>query len=857
MARVRLGIRYRELPLLVAVMATVLTLAVLMMRDLRQSADEAGRLYDRVAHGLDLIDQLQFNTQEVRRVLLYALYTSDANLQLAYVEQSRELDGRVQQLLDNRTWFAGASATERQLDLISANWREYLRVRDDVIGYILEGSLPDAVALDQDAGTKRFNAVREAIAALKDSFALEAAAEASSARSRAARTTERLAVLVLGALLTTAVGIYLINRRAALERLLAIEAHKGSILEAAPHPVISIDGRQRITEFNAAASRTFGITEADALGRDVEDVILPAGNRGALAAVLVPAAAGAAAEPVRVELTGVGREGRQFPMEVAAATHEENGRRMWALHLVDVSTYREAQRQLLDAKDAAEAATRAKTEFLATMSHELRTPLNAVIGAADLLQQARLPPAQRDLVRTLSTSARALLALVSDILDYTRIEAGLVDLVPVRFSLATCLDEALDQVAEAAAAKGLDLGYVIEPGVPPDIVADESRLRQILLNLLSNAVKFTASGEVAVVVRSMAPDETGKTRVSITVTDTGPGIPVAQQPRLFQRFAQLESGSQRTFAGAGLGLAISHRLSRLLGGGITVESEVGRGSSFTVAFDAQAAGPAAEPRPVAGLAGKRAMALLRPGVVARQVASLLASWQVSVTLAAEAAALAVDPSDYDVLLADETFAGEHVEGVPPVDGGAEARVPLVRIGSRHAPVTHRQACRLVTTPIRLHALRAALIEAVAPESPVPGSGSAAGRPLAPVERQLDVLVVEDNDANRRIVGLMLEELGCRADLVSSGNEAIARARTHQYDVILMDVHMPGLDGLSAVRQIRAVPDMHNPLIIALTASATKEDERRCRDAGMDAYLSKPVRLDTLAAVFRSVREPAS
>jgi signal transduction histidine kinase/CheY-like chemotaxis protein len=619
MSSARPRLKYHAIAVLAIVTVTVLTLGWVVATDLRRSADDTHQLYDRFAKGNALIDSVLIETEEVRRILLYALHTLDANHQLQYAEQSRAAEAKVNRLLESQSALLGNPQTRSGLQRVIAAWNQYVVVRDEVIGLILEGSLKEGVALDQQEGEQRFVAVRRAIGELKASFEADAAKQVAEQRERADGDMMRLSLMVVGTLLATAIGTYLFNRRAALEGVLT-------------------DRRQ-------------------------------------------------------------------------------------------------AEEHLRQAKEAAEAATRVKGDFLATMSHELRTPLTSVVGIADLLDARVLAAPERELVRRLRSSATTLLSLVNDVLDYSRIEAGLMALNPVPFSLRNVIEQALDPVTELAARKGIDLGYAIDPDVPR-VVADQDRIRQVLINLLSNAVKFTDTGGVAVRVSARTDDQ--RVAVSIGVHDTGVGIPAHLQHKLFQRFSQIDANSQP--GGAGLGLAISERLSRLLGGSITVESRDGRGSTFTFTFTAPIAPPSPSDSPAGALRG---------------------------------------------------------------------------------------------------------IENSAPEQP----------PLAP--QPLTILLVEDNEANRRVVLLMLAELGLTADEAASGLEAVERARQRRYDVILMDVQMPDIDGLEATRRIRAGEGDLKAIILALTANVMESDEARCREAGMNGYLSKPIRLNTLEAALTSLASPRS
>jgi signal transduction histidine kinase/CheY-like chemotaxis protein len=722
--------RYHAIAVLAAVTVAVLALGWIVARDLRQSADDTNQLYDRFAEGLGLIDDVLFETEEVRRILLYALHTLDANRQLEYVDQSRAAEANVRRLLESRSALLANPRTRSGLQKVADAWKQYVVVRDEVIGLILEGRLTEGVALDEQQGAARFDAVRGAIGELKMSFGADAARQVAEQRARASRAVTRLSLMVMSTLLAAAIGIHLFNRRAALEGLLRSEAR---------------------------------------------------------------------------------------------------------------------------AKDAAEEAARVKSDFLATMSHELRTPLTGVVGIADLLQGRDLAAPQRELVRMLRSSAMTLLSLVNDILDYSRIEAGLMALAPVRFSLQSVIEEALDPVTELAARKGLDIGYVIEPGVL-DVVADEDRVRQVLINLLSNAVKFTETGEVAVGVRARRDD--GETvRVTVDVRDTGIGIPAHSQHQLFQRFSQLDTGRQ--VGGAGLGLAISERLSRLLGGSMTVESREGYGSTFTFVFTARNA-PAlpADAEMPDTLRGLRVLAFLRAGIVGDQIQSLLRGWGVRLALPGGEPATPPFGGEVDAILVDASaWEGTHYASV--VTNRARwglADVPMITVmrlrsaDDLNGPLPDQ----VIATPVRAQALYDAL--ATATGSAFRASAIDTAAPVQPPfeAESLTILLVEDNDANRRVVYLMLAELGLEADEAASGLEAVERARHRHYDVILMDVQMPDIDGLEATRRIRAEQRDTPSIILALTANVMESDEARCREAGMNGYLSKPLRLNALETALGSL-----
>jgi CheY-like chemotaxis protein/anti-sigma regulatory factor (Ser/Thr protein kinase) len=376
-------------------------------------------------------------------------------------------------------------------------------------------------------------------------------------------------------------------------------------------------------------------------------------------------------------------------------------------------------------------------------------------------------------------------------------------------------------------------------------VADRDRVVQVLLNLLSNAVKFTESGEVAVYV-SAAPVDGGRLEMCIRIRDTGIGIPAHLHQRLFSRFTQLDAGATRQYGGAGLGLAISERLSRLLGGSLRVESAAGQGATFAFTFLASGVPRSgdASSRPFDGL---RVLAHVPPGIVADQLRCTLSQWGAAVTFAAGNSAIDVASGPCDVQVIDADVANElpqHVEAA--IDAPRVPTIVLTRV--RGAAQSGAPRLHDIAKPVRRRALEEALRAAThAPATP-------AAAPLAaPLPaRALAILLVEDNRANRRVLQLMLEELGLHADEAENGTEAVARARTREYDLILMDLQMPGLDGLEATRQIRALEPRKRPVIVALTANAVRGEERRCREAGMDGYMPKPLRLDTLAAALSAL-----
>jgi PAS domain S-box-containing protein len=630
-----------------------------------------------------------------------------------------------------------------------------------------------------------------------------------------------------------------------------------ALFELSPTAVATVDRDVNVTAWNAAAERLFGYAREEAIGRNLNDLVAHTDDLRAEGTELDR-------ETERGEIRRITRrirkDGTLVDVDLRAAPMVIAGETVGLFCLYhDISELQRARRE-------AEAATQAKSAFLATMSHEIRTPMNAVIGMTELLLGTRLDAEQRSFADVIRTSGEALLSVINDILDFSKIEAGRLDLELHPFDLRECVESAMEILGPTAADKALDLAYLLAPDAPEALIGDAARLRQVLLNLLNNAVKFTESGEVVLRVDAEPVEPRGAASnrylVHFAVSDTGIGIPSEQLNTLFESFSQVDTSTTRRHGGTGLGLAISRRLTEAMGGSIWVESRVGEGSTFHFTIEADEA-----PRPTrayerdkAVLEGRRVL-IVDDNATNRHIARAYAeSWGMVARDSGspgEAIEWVRSGDPFDVAIVDMQM--------PELDGLSLAReirrsrdagrLPLILLTSlgRREEASDDVFDAHLTKPIRPSQLYDALLNVLGEaEAPLPRRAEGEVRAdQAPAG--LEILIAEDNAVNQRLALLMLDRLGYRADVVSNGAEALEALERRRYDVVLMDVQMPEVDGLEATRRIHERWALSRPRIIAVTAGAMSEERDRCLAAGMDDYLSKPIRIEELSAALGALR----
>jgi PAS domain S-box-containing protein len=651
-------------------------------------------------------------------------------------------------------------------------------------------------------------------------------------------------------------------------QLLASERELLAVFNTVGEAIFSADENGLILSVNNEAARLWEYEIKDLLGQSVDYLFSQPGFFQDARAQCSPQSL-----LTHVESEAISRQGRRFPAEISFDQTEVDGEIIYTLAARDITERRENENRLLEAKEMAEAGNRAKSEFLANMSHEIRTPMNGVIGMTGLLRETELTPTQHEFVETIHTSGESLLAIINDILDFSKIEAGRLTLNHFPFDLRSCVEESLDVLAPKAREKHLDLVYLIQEDLPATLIGDDQRLRQVLLNLAGNAVKFTDQGEICVEVTGQPlppaegdpPEFRDRWEISFAVRDTGIGIPHEKMELLFKVFSQVDATATRSRGGTGLGLAISERLVQLMGGSISVTSEVGRGSTFLFTIHAPSGGarkkPPAEPFDT-NLQGRRLL-VVDDNETNRSILALHTQrWGMEVVACAsgaEALSVLEGGERFDVAVIDMIMPGmdglELAAALREVPQALKMPVILLSSGGLDEIDPARRQVGFFSSipkPWKSAALQRELLRVLSPEAALPVAAIEPHRVLesdSARDLPVKILVVEDNATNRQVVLTVLHALGYQPDVAENGQTGIEMAEVGGYDLILLDVQMPDIDGWTVARHLRQHVRDKQLTIVAITAGVTPEDRQRCFEAGMDDFVMKPFKISTLKDVI--------
>ena len=677
-------------------------------------------------------------------------------------------------------------------------------------------------------------------------------------------------LMVLGIVFVTS----LVDRRFSLQamELESSEERYRLIVETAFDAFLGIDSTGNITEWNAQAEAAFGWSRMEAIGRPLSAFILfdqEAEDSQALRDIL--SSANADSVHKRIEITALHRNGKRFPVEMTLSAVHHRQKRLFAAFVHDVTERKAVEKEREDSKQAAEAASRAKSEFLANMSHEIRTPLNGVIGMTDLVLETDLSTEQREYLETVKLSADSLLYVINEILDFSKIEAGRLELEDEDFDLHDCMESTLKTLALRADEKRLELLCEVAADVPPTVRGDSIRLRQILINLVGNAIKFTRHGEVS--LKASLDTKDGESVIlHFVVSDTGIGIAPEKLKVIFESFAQADTSTTREFGGSGLGLTISRCLVEMMGGQIWVESQVGHGSQFHFTIRANAVDTKVKNTGIisasAPLHGVKVLIVDDNRTNRRILEGLLRHWKMRPTTVEDgelalykAIAARDDGEPFELILTDmhmpKMDGFDLIQRIRERPGLVTATIMMLTSGGHRGDARRCEELGVAAhllKPIRQAELREAMIRAISAKDQPEAQPILTNEPLEvrrKPSRSLRVLLAEDNTVNQLLATRLLEKRGHFVTVTSNGRDALAALEKDGYDLVLMDVQMPEMDGIEATMALREKEKQSGTRqpVVALTAMVIKGDRERCLAAGMDGYLSKPIRQQELDEIL--------